>query len=129
MLGDSDSDRKSFKPEEGEGIPQFGLDKDYKYDSYFENVDPTPVNMARYLYKAMKGGITGAGTDEHALATVMHVLKQLPPSEARDVIAKYRELYDRDLREDITDELGGTWFSFERDEDLRDRFLGTLNRQ
>jgi len=129
ILGSSRSDGKRFAPEEGEGIARFGEDKGYTYDTYFEDVDPTPVNLARYLHKAMKGGLMGAGTDEHGMATAMHVLNQLPPSVAREVIEKYRELYKRDLKEDVTDELGGVpVFSYEEDEDLRDRFLGTLNR-
>jgi hypothetical protein len=130
ILGSSGPDRKSFKPEDGAGIAKHGEPDDpFTYDPYFEDVDPTPVNLARYLHKAMKGGLMGAGTDEDAMATAMHVLNQLPPSVAREVIEKYRELYDRDLKEDVTDELGGVpVFSYERDEDLRDRFLGTLNR-
>jgi hypothetical protein len=55
------------------------------------------------LYNAMKGGLTGAGTDEEAIEKVFVDLRdQVAVSQ---VFQAYKDKFKRDLQTDLTDEL------------------------
>lgn len=64
-----------------------------------------PGNDAKELYEAMHGGMFGAGTDEERL---LGALKGKTPEQIKALEAEYKDHYDRDLRADIKDELGGS---------------------
>ncbi|MCA9792806.1 MAG: hypothetical protein KC910_13460, partial [Candidatus Eremiobacteraeota bacterium] len=62
-----------------------------------------PTKDATDLYEAMKGGLTGLGTDEEA---IFKALKGKSPEEIKALKENYRDHYDRDLMKDLKDELG-----------------------
>jgi hypothetical protein len=64
-----------------------------------------PGRDAKELYEAMHGGMFGAGTDEERL---LAALKGKTPEQIKALEAEYKDHYDRDLRADIQDELGGS---------------------
>ena len=62
---------------------------------------------AAELREAMKGGLTGAGTDE---ATIMRVLRNKTPEEQAAIKAEYARMYEgADLDADLKEELDDGW--------------------
>ena len=74
--------------------------------------DKTLADVAT-LREAMHGGITGWGTDEKA---IMDTLRNKTPEEREKIKALYMEKYQKNLDEDIKEELTGT---FEDEHDLK----------
>lgn len=67
-----------------------------------------PTHDAKELYESMHGGMFGAGTEEERL---LDALKGKTPEQITALKAEYKDHYDRDLTEDIDDELSGTDFT------------------
>ena len=57
---------------------------------------------AKELYNAMKGGLTGLGTDE---AKIFRTLHEKSPREIREISQIYKQHYGRDLYQDLRAEL------------------------
>ena len=60
------------------------------------------------LYEAMHGGLTGIGTDEDAIMTV---LRNKTPEEREAIVAEYKKRYGIDLNADLKSELDDGWGS------------------
>ncbi|MEW6280471.1 MAG: annexin, partial [Candidatus Eremiobacterota bacterium] len=63
---------------------------------------------ANALYKAMHGGLIGAGTDEDA---IFKTLQGKSPQDLEKLKATYQDHYGRDLGKDLKSELSGTSLS------------------
>lgn len=99
--------RASVGPAEPHPLSNSSIDRPTAGPSTVEEAQRERADLlerAQELHRAMKGGLTGWGTDEDA---VIRALSKLSPDQIRELRAIYRENYGTELDADISEELSG----------------------